>query len=324
MEEINQVIKDLKSAKLNITVEGDLQTFLGVHIEEIEDGKVKFTQKRLIAQVLESLRMNGADIKVKKTPMKSSVILKRHSSSEPHDDSFHYRSVVGMLNYLEKATRSDISYATHQCARFVENPKKEHADAIRWLARYLKGTSDKGTIFKPDKSKGLEVFVDADFAGNWDKLEAPFDRDTARSRHGYIIRYAGCPILWKSQMQAQISLSTTEAEYVGLSQALKEAIPVMELLKEMKKHGFKVGDPKAKVHCKVFEDNSGAIELAKNPKYRPRTKHLNVRWHHFRDYVERGEISIHYIESENQPADYLTKPLSEEDFARLRKIIMGW
>ena len=67
----------------------------------------------------------------------------------------------------------------HQCARFTQDPKKENGDATRWLARYLKGTREKGTILKPVKGKELEVYVDVDFAGNWDPKETQ-DPDTTR------------------------------------------------------------------------------------------------------------------------------------------------
>ena len=150
----------------------------------------------------------------------------------------------------------------------------------KWLGRYLKATKDKGTVLLPNRNKQLEVYVDADFSGNWDPKET-WDRDTARSRYGYFIMYAGCPILWKSQLATEIALSSTESEYTGLSYALRDAIPVMELLKEMKGKRFPILSAVAKVHCKVFEDNSGALEIARIHKYRPRTKHLNVRLHHF-------------------------------------------
>jgi hypothetical protein len=74
----------------------------------------------------------------------------------------------------------------------------------------------------------------------WDPKEAALDRDTARSQHGYIIKYAGSPLLWKSQLQTEIAMSTTESEYTGLSYALRDAIPVMELLKEMKSYGYPI------------------------------------------------------------------------------------
>jgi len=148
----------------------------------------------------------------------------------------------------------------------------------------LKGTKDKGMIYRPDPKRDLEVYVDADFAGNWDPKE-PNERDTARSRHGYIIMYKGCPILWKSQLQGEIALSSTKSEYIGLSHALREVIPLMHMLQEMKGLGFEINSTTPKIHCRVFEDNSGALEMAKVHKYRARTKHLNTKYHHFRDYV---------------------------------------
>ena len=72
-------------------------------------------------------------MKIKHTPAASSVLLSRHLESDDFDESFHYRSVTGKLNYLEKCTRSDIAYATHQCARFSTCPKTEHGAAVRWI-----------------------------------------------------------------------------------------------------------------------------------------------------------------------------------------------
>jgi hypothetical protein len=165
--------------------------------------------------------------------------------------------------------------------------------------------------------------VDASFVGDWDPKEAASNRNTARSRHGYIIKYAGCPILWKSQLQT--ALSTTEREYTGLSYALREAIPIMELLKEMKSIGYyPIHTTQARVHCRVFEDNSEALEMAKTHKFRPRTKHLNFKLHHFRDYVTRQEISIHPISTADQSADFLTKALNEELHQKHRKDVQGW
>ena len=136
--------------------------------------------------------------------------------------------------------------------------------------------------------------------------------------------YKGCPMSWKSQLQTEICLSSTEAEYTGLSYALREVIPIMQLLEEIKSNGFPIGSTIPKVKCNVYEDNSGALEIAKTHKYRPRTKHLNVKLHHFRDYVSRGKIFINHISSQNQLADYLTKPVNKDILNYLRKTVMGW
>ena len=131
-------------------------------------------------------------------------------------------------------------------------------------------------------------------------------------------------MIWKSQLQTEVALSSTESEYTGLSYALRDTIPIMELLKEMKKHGIPVTEHNANVHCRVFEDNSSALEMAKVYKFRPRTKHLNVKLHHFQTYVESGEISIHKLDTKEQLADYLMKPLNFEMLQHLQKLVLGW
>ena len=301
--ELDVAITAIKDAKLQITLEGDLADFLGVKIERKTENEIIFTQPHLIDDILKDLGFQHAK-DGKETPATSSRILTRNDSGPDHDKSFHYRLVIGKLYYLEKATRPDISFATHQCARYVADPKKNHAQAVRWLGRYLLHSRKKGIKFKADITHGLEVFVDASFAGNWDKQDA--QTGTARSRHGYIILYYGCPLIWKSQLQTEIALSSTESEYTGLSYALCEAIPLMTLLEELKEHGFPVDKTKASVQCKIFEDNSGAIEIATNHKWWPRTKHLNCRLHPFWSYVPHS-ISIQHIPTDNQPADILTK-----------------
>ena len=113
--------------------------------------------------------------------------------------------------------------------------------------------------------------------------------------------------------------------YTRLSYALRDTIPIMNLLKEMKsRHINNLSTHKAKISCRVFEDNCGAFHMAKIHKYQPRTKHLNVKLHHFRSYVEDGSITIEKIDTKDQLADYLTKPLPEDMLVKLRKIVMGW
>ena len=196
--EIDQIIKEMKQAQLDTTVEGDIQDFLGVNIERKKDGSIHLTQPHLIDQTLKDLHLDrdkpinkNLHKKAPLTPAASSQTLKRHSDSKPFDNSFNYKSVIGKLNYLEKGSRSDTACVTHQCARFSTCPKKEHGEAMRWLGRCLRQTRDKGTILQPDKGKCLEVHVDANFSGNWDSKEPEKDSGTTRSRHGHIVTCAG-------------------------------------------------------------------------------------------------------------------------------------
>jgi hypothetical protein len=106
--------------------------------------------------------------------------------------------------------RPDTTMATQQCARFCNEPKREHEEAVKRICRYLMKTKDKGLILKPDKSKGLECYVDAEWAGSW-RDRSSNDPLLSHSRTGYVIMYAGCPIVWASKLQPLITLSTTEA-----------------------------------------------------------------------------------------------------------------
>jgi hypothetical protein len=322
---LEKAIRDIES-KFKIQEVGDIQDFLGVHVEKTSEGGFKLTQPHLVDSILEEVgfhkdaknRPKGKDL-----PALTSSILKRDSEGADFDEQWDYRRIIGKLNFLEKSTRPDIAYIVHQCARFQAKPKASHAKAIKHLARYLLSTRDKGLIFQVNGS-GLECFADADFAGNWSKDEAEFDPSTAQSRTGYTILYAGCPLIWISRLQTEIALSTTEAEYIALSQALRDVIPIMNLLQELKDHKFITDLNLPTIHCKAFEDNSGALEIAKTPKMRPRTKHLNIKYHHFRQQVANGMISLHKVSTNHQIADLLTKPLDLTLFLKHRFKIMGW
>jgi hypothetical protein len=109
-----------------------------------------------------------------------------------------------------------------------------------------------------------------------------------------------------------------------MSQALREVLPLTLLVAELRQANFEMPSETPKIHCKVFEDNSGALEMARTPKMRPRTKHMNLKYHHFREAVEVGLVTIHAVGTADQNADIFTKPLSQELFEKFRKAIMGW
>jgi len=110
---------------------------------------------------------------------------------------------------------------------------------------------------------------------------------------------------------------------MALSQALREVIPLIQLLKEINEI-FPVTLDTPKIHCKVWEDNEGCISLATNGKFSPRTKHIAIKYHHFRQHIKSGKISIHSIDTKEQTGDIFTKPLDESLFIYLRKKLSGW
>jgi hypothetical protein len=128
---------------------------------------------------------------------------------------FHYRAVVGKLNFLGKGSRPEIVYSVHQCARFSESPKYYHVEAVVYIYRYLLLHREQGIILDSQDGTFFEVYyADANFCGNWNRSTTMNDVSTGKSRTGYIIYFAGYPITWASNLQTQIALSTTEVSRV--------------------------------------------------------------------------------------------------------------
>jgi hypothetical protein len=319
--QLQDIIKEVQNLGLNIEDQGHPADYVGVNINKLRDGSYEFTQRALIDSIIEDVGLK--DAKTKTVPAKVSLQLHAFKDEPAFDLDFNYRSAVGKLNYVAQTTRPDIMYATHQIAKYSSDPRKPHGEAILYLVRYLKKTRDYGLKFKPDPGKGFKCYCDADFSGNWNKSFAQVDPSTAKSRSGWIVFYAACPVCWASKLQSQVALSTTEAEYIAMSQALCDVIPVMNLIQEIREKGFEVVCTEPYVYCKVFEDNSGALELARLPKLRPRTKHINVCYHHFCEHVRKGLIKIFPIDTKDQIADALTKALAQNDFQRHRRYMCG-
>jgi hypothetical protein len=304
--EIERLFKELQ-AKFNITDEGDLTEYLGVLVEKQPDGRTKLSQPQLIEQILSDLWFNNKT-KSEPTSAPGGQVLERELNEESMKDK-----VIGKANFLVKSTRPGIAVAVHQCARFSSDPKQSHADAVRYFRRYLQGTKDEG-IYLNDKS--FECWVDADFLGQYVKGAKDMEMDamTAKSRTGFIITYVGCPITWASKVQRDAALSSTESEYITMSEAFRVMIPMVDLLEEARGNGvpMRLGAPV--IQCKAFEDNLGALELARLPKMRPCTRHINVKYHHFCEAVVKGRIKVQHVISKEQLGDALTKNLPRDLF----------
>ena len=240
---IDEVVKDLRMSSKNFTIDdqGEVGDFLGIQIQTRDDGSIVLTQPQLIDSIIHDLHLQSGS-NTKTTPAITTKLLHKDADGTEMTPEFHYRSVIGKLNFLEKSTRPDISVSVHQCARFTEHPKRCHGEAVKRIGRYLLGTRDKGIIINPNSPWHFDCWVDADYAGNWRYENAHVDPMTSKSRSGWIVRFAGAPITWASKMQTITALSTTEAEYIALSTSLREVIPLMGILKEAREHGINIKD----------------------------------------------------------------------------------
>ena len=197
-----------------------------------------------------------------------------------------YASAVGSLMYAMVATRPDIAYAVGIVSRFMSNPGKKHWDAVKTILRYLSGTSDHKLCYGQGDA-GITGHVDSDYAGCM---------DTRRSTTGWIFKFAGSAISWRSVLQD--CTSTTEAEYVAASEACKEAIWLVCLVGDMwQKNSL----------LEIFCDSASAIALAKNLVFHAKTKHIDVRYHFVRDCIASKKVELLKVHTTENAADALTK-----------------
>ena len=325
MQRIDKFIESMMNGPENfiLTDEGDIDKFLGIEITQIDENRFKISQPFLIDRIASLLGFSDVDMdtNTKPTPV-GKPLLNKDLEGKPRKEKWNYRTAVGMLNYLQGNTRPEISMAVHQTARFCIDPKLSHEKAIKRLGRYLKHTRDEGIVYNPDTSKGLECYVDADFAGGWTQADSD-DAENVMSRTGMVIMYANCPIFWCSRLQTEIALSTAEAEYIALSSALREVLPLMTMMEEINTViPLHIDIPN--FVCKVHEDNQSCIKMATGNKFTPRTKHIALKYHHFKTHVKDGRVSIKYCPTHLQLADILTKPLPDEAFYALRYMLCGW
>ena len=128
---------------------------------------------------------------------------------------------------------------------------------------------------------------------------------------------------WCRKLQTGIFLSTTEAEYVALSMAMREVLQFLNIMGEIKQF-LPVADKDPNFFCTVWEDNQSTIKVVESPKFTPRTKHIALKYHHFRKFVSNGTLNINPIDTLEQTADIFTKPLDQTKFEYLRKKLCGW
>ena len=321
IEEVMSKLRD--EGGLELEKEDDVAGFLGVSIVKQEDDSILMTQSGLAIKIIETLQIDKLPRKF--TPAERTPLVK-DEEGEPPELRYNYTSVVGMLQYLQGHSRPDITFAVSQVARYTHNPKRLHEIALDRIGQYLKGTVNKGLILNPKESFEVDCFVDADFAGLWPH-EDKLDPTCVRSRTGYVICLADCPIVWKSRLQETIATSTCMSEYMALSTSMKELLPLKEVL-DVVKYAVGMGKENNIIHFKttVWEDNDACRILANLEPGRgtSRTKFFAIKLHWFRSYLKPNHIEVRRINSCEQKADILTKGLGKQKFEEIRKLLCGW
>ncbi|CAM8966871.1 unnamed protein product [Rhodiola kirilowii] len=294
-EETISEVKQFIHEKFRIKDLGQLKFFLGLEVARSTDG-IFLHQQKYALELLEE--HNLTDCKPAKTPMRLKHNLSM-SAATAMADPLHYRRLVGKLIYLT-ITRPDLAYPVHILSQFMQRPTEDHHTAALRLLRFVKAAPAQGIYFAANSDLTLSAYCDADWAA------CPLIR---RSITGHCVLLGSCVISWKTKKQPVVSRSSAESEYRSMAAVCCELTWLARLISDM---GVVVAAP-VHLHC----DNKAAIHIAHNPVFHERTKHVELDCHLVRSHVISKFILPLHINTNDQPADIFTKPLTREQLRYL-------
>ncbi len=296
-------LKEELNGMFELTDLGGPTKIVGLEIDQRVDSLI-ISQKQYVDAILRKYGMENAN--PVSTPLDPNISLGPNKEKEETNRSNAYASLIGSLQYLATATHLDIAYAVNRLAAYTANPSFEHYGAAKRVLRYVKGTKNYGLTYHADATRHIGPSDSNLFYGFSDAAFA--NADDNRSVSGYVYLSNGGAITWGSKKQISIALSSTEAEYVALSEASREAMWLRHLFGEL---GFIQKEP-----ILLLGDNDGSIAMAKNPEFHKRTKHVDIHWHWVRELVSDGLVNIVDCRDPEQTTDILTKQLPRPKFIR--------
>ena len=294
-EAIDDAIKVLQG-HFEVKDPTSLEDYLGVQIVQSDDGKKAWLGQPTIIKSLE--KQFGERVAKKKmtvTPGTPGFIGGKVDDISKVDEKTQsmYRSGVGTLLYLTKHSRPDITNPVRELSKSMDGASMAQVTEMYRVINFVLETKTLGLRMVPIFNDGvwkLEALSDSDFAN---------DKDTRYSVYEYIIYFCGVPVAWKSKSMKSVVLSTTEAEYVAVSEVVKEIKFLYQMLRSM--------EIKVPLPIKVQVDNVGAIWLANNSSVSERTKHVDLRAHFVRDMIKDQVIEINFVKSAENDSDIMTK-----------------
>lgn len=293
-------VKAALSNKFSMKDMGPAKYFLGIEIwRDRTTRSISLSQKGYSDKILAHYGMTTC--RKEDTPMNAKEDLSPAPDNylaTPEDRAL-YQGIVGHLGYLTLHTRPDLSAACNKLARHLINPTPEHITRAKRVLRYLSNTKEYNLTFSFG-SEGLnpQGYTDSAFAD---------ETQNSRSTSAYLFTLNGTPMSWATSLQKLVATSSCEAEYIGLTECVKEALWIQAFLLEL---GYK----DQVVPFRLFADNTGAIAIANNPEFHKRTKHINNKFHFVRQHMDNKDVVVTYLETKSMPADGLTKCLDRQAF----------
>lgn len=294
-------IKGLLMKRFQIKDMGEIKVYLGINIEyDYKKNVMTLDQKAYIESLARKYEIENA--KLYATPMEQNLKCERAQSASVE---LKYRNLIGALLYISSGTRLDISYSVNYLSRFQNCYDQTHFKYAMRILKYLYLTRDLKLKYKKNCNADiLDCYVDADWAG---------DSVDRKSTTGYVIRMFGNAIYWKSKKQGSVTKSSTAAEYVALSEAVSELKLLKDLLKDFR---IEINKP-----INMYEDNSGAISIAKFGNFTKNSKYIETHYHFINENYLNGIIDVKKIDSNENIADIFTKSLGRCKFEKFRAML---
>lgn len=298
-ELLTKAIRDL-GKKVELKDLGEPTYILGIEVSHNKQTRsLTIRQRKYIDEILH--RFNMQDCKPVKTPMEpgqgetdtTATDAKSAGQGEGQNEEIPFQSLIGNLMYLVQGTRPDIAFATSYLSQFNLHHTYHHWKLAKRVLRYLKGTRDIGITYTAC-SEPIVGYSDA----SWNEF------GTGKSRSAYVFTMSKGAISWCSTRQRQVSLSTCEAEYIALVDAMKEGKWLKTFTHELGCYDF--GTDTMEIKC----DNQSAIRIAENPIFHQRTKHIELRYLFARNEIENNQFKVNFLRTDEMVADSLTKPVS--------------
>jgi transposase InsO family protein len=293
-------LKDVKQLKEKLSLRyemsdlGEIQSYLGMRISRDRSQKrIEVDQSGYIRAILDRFGMADANPHPTPLPTGADVHLVKYTAQATQAEIKHFQSLIGSLLYVQIGTRPDISFAVSRLAQYAANPSPQHLRLATYVLSYLLGTADMRLCYDGAAGTGLHGYSDSSLGDQTD------DR---HSTSGYVFMLMNGAISWSSRKQRTAAQNTTEAEYMAMTDAANQAAWYRSFLTEL---GYSVDDP-----IPVHGDNKGAIDLALNPVTGRRSKHIDIKYHVIRGYIENEYISLIRTPTEEMVADGFTKSLS--------------
>ena len=300
---------DKLASDWDVTDEGPMDDLLGMEIDYNDDGSIKLHQTKYIEKLVEKFLPDGPLPKAQRNSLPYSKQFLVSINDAIAQTEVEYpellspmQSRVGSLMYATTSTRPDIAFPVHQLCKCLHKPTPAIMDEIDHVLSYLARNADIGLTYSKEHVR-LAGFADA----SW---------EAKHSTSGWLVKWQSAALTWGSRKQKSIALSTCEAEIIALSEATKDVVYLRRLVK-----GLQAEESSP---TPLSTDSKSARDVSYNPEHHDRMKHVQRRHFFVRDMVEAFEIEVPYVPTNENPADFFTKPMENATkFREFRKAIMN-